>query len=279
MRLEEITGLIRTFPGMPGAALKLLALMDDPAVTVPQIEGILRQDAGLTANLLKLANSAYFGIPAKVGSVHQALILLGLKRLVQMVIAACTSAIMDRSIPGYDLPAGELWRHSLAVSVAAEGLVRELELDAAEEIFTAALLHDVGKLVLGYFVRDDYGKIELALAQGLAFETAEAIVLGTDHAAIGAEVLAKWSLPANIVHAVRWHHAPEKAPHTETMLDIVHVANMLCLMIGIGVGREGLRYSPSAEVTRRLNLRSDHLEKVASQTLQWANELSQVMAG
>jgi putative nucleotidyltransferase with HDIG domain len=278
MRLDQITPMIKTFPGMPGAALKLLALADDADVTVQQIEGILRQDAGLTANLLKLANSAYFGIPSKVGSVRQAVILLGLKRLVQMVIAACTSAIMDRSVPGYDLPAGELWRHSLAVSVAAEGLVRELKMKAAEEIFTAALLHDVGKLILGQFVQDDYGKIEMALAQGLPFETAEAIVLGTDHAAIGAEVLSKWSLPAGIVHAVRWHHAPEKAERVDTMLDIVHVANVLCLMIGIGVGREGLQHEPSTTVTRRLGLGTAHLEKVASQTLQWANELSQAMA-
>ena len=277
MRLEEITRLVKMFPGMPGAAIKLLALLDDPGVTVPQIEGILRQDAGLTANLLKLANSAYFGIPSKVGSVRQAVILLGLKRLIQMVVAACTSAIMDRNIPGYDLPAGELWRHSLAVSVAAEGLVRELKLDAAEEIFTAALLHDVGKLILGQFVQEDYGKIELALAQGLPFEIAEAIVLGTDHAAVGAEVLSKWSLPADIVQAVRWHHAPEKAPRPDAMLGVVHAANMLCLMIGIGVGREGLQYKPSAAVTARLGLTPAHLERVASQTLQWANELSQVM--
>jgi putative nucleotidyltransferase with HDIG domain len=195
-----------------------------------------------------------------------------------MVIATCTSAIMDRSVPGYDLPAGELWRHSLAVSVAAEGLAREFKVPAAEEIFTAALLHDVGKLLLGQFVQDDYGKIEMALAQGLSFEAAESIVLGTDHAAIGAEVLSKWSLPAGIVHAVRWHHAPEKAERVDTMLDIVHVANVLCLMIGIGVGREGLQHEPSTVVTRRLGLGTAHLEKVASQTLQWANELSQAMA-
>jgi len=277
MRLDQITPMIKTFPGIPGAALRLLALTDEADVTVQQIEGILRQDAGLTANLLRLANSAYFGIPSKVGSVRQAVVLLGLKRLVQMVIAACTSAIMDQSVPGYDLPAGELWRHSLAVSVAAEGLARELKVNAAEEIFTAALLHDVGKLILGQFVRDDYGKIETALAQGLAFEAAESIVLGTDHAAVGAEVLSKWSLPAGIVHAVRWHHAPEKAERVDTMLDVVHVANVLCLMIGIGVGREGLQHEPSSVVTQRLGLGTAHLEKVASRTLQWANELSQAM--
>jgi putative nucleotidyltransferase with HDIG domain len=279
MRLNQITPMIKTFPGMPGAALKLLALTDDPDVTVQQIEGILRQDAGLTANLLRLANSAYFGLPSRVGSARQAVILLGLKRLVQMVIAACTSTIMDRSVPGYDLPAGELWRHSLAVSVAAEGLARELKMEAAEEIFTAALLHDVGKLILGQFVQDDYGKIEMALAQGLPFETAEAIVLGTDHAAVGAEVLSKWSLPAGIVQAVRWHHAPEKAERVDAMLDVVHVANVLCLMIGIGVGREGLHHEPSSAATRRLGLGTAHLEKVASRTLQWANELSQAMDG
>ena len=277
MRLDQITPMIKTFPGIPGAALRLLALTDEADVTVQQIEGILRQDAGLTANLLRLANSAYFGIPSKVGSVRQAVVLLGLKRLVQMVIAACTSAIMDQSVPGYDLPAGELWRHSLAVSVAAEGLARELKVNAAEEIFTAALLHDVGKLILGQFVRDDYGKIETALAQGLAFEAAESIVLGTDHAAVGAEVLSKWSLPAGIVHAVRWHHAPEKAERVDTMLDVVHVANVLCLMIGIGVGREGLQHEPSSVVAQRLGLGTAHLEKVASRTLQWANELSQAM--
>ena len=275
---HPIGAQVEKFPGMPGAAVKLLALVDDSDVSVPQIESILRQDAGLTANLLRLANSAYFGFPSKVGSVRQAVVLLGLKRLVQMVIATCTSAIMDRPVPGYDLPAGELWRHSLAVSVAAEGLVHELKLDAAEEIFTAALLHDIGKIVLGQFVRDDYARIALALDQGLAFETAESIVLGANHAEIGAQVLAKWSLPEGIVHAVRWHHEPEKAERPDSMLDVVHVANMVCLMIGIGVGREGLNYRPSPVVTKRLGVTTSHLEKVASQTLQWVSELSQALA-
>jgi putative nucleotidyltransferase with HDIG domain len=278
MRLDEIGTDIKSFPGIPGAAVKLLALMDDPDVSVPKIESILRTDPGLTANLLRLANSAYFGIPSKVGSVRQALMLLGFKRLIQMVGVACASSIMDRSVPGYNLQAGELWRHAIAVSVAAEGLVRELNIKAAEEIFTAALLHDIGKILLGKFVEEDFAKIDLAMDQGLSFEIAEAVVLGTDHAQIGAQVLARWSLPPDIVHAVRWHHAPEKSEREHVMLDVVHAANMLCLMIGIGVGRDGLNYEPSAAVTRRLGLKSAHLEKVASQTLQWTNELSNSLA-
>lgn len=262
---------------MPGVALDLLALAETPSTTVQQIESLLRRDPGLTANLLKLANSAYFGMPTKVGSVRQAVMLLGLKRLVQMVFAACISGMMDTGVPGYGLPAGELWRHSLAVSVAAKGLARELKLDAADEIFTAGLLHDVGKLILGQFVQEEYPQIEAALAQGLTFERAEALVLGVDHAAIGAQVLAKWYLPENVVQAVRWHHTPEAAKRIDIMLDVVHVANMLCLMIGIGMGREGLCHEPSPAVAQRLGIEPLHLEKVASQTLQWVSELSQAL--
>ena len=277
MQAKKIASVVNSFPGMPGTALKLLAMIDDPAMRVSQIEKILRQDPGLTANVLRMANSAYFGIPSKVGSIRQAVILLGLKRLIQMVIAACVSAIMDKPVPGYDLPPGELWRHSIAVSVAAEGLVKELKVDAGEEIFTAALLHDVGKLVLGEFVKDDFKQIETAVSEGIAFETAETIVLGTNHADTGAQILTNWSLPDEIVNAVRWHHAPEKAQQTSTMLDIVHVANFMSMMIGVGIGRDGLQHQPSVEVSDRLGLEPYHLEKVASQTMQWVNELSEVL--
>jgi putative nucleotidyltransferase with HDIG domain len=262
---------------MPNMAVELLRLVDDPAVSVIKIENILRRDPGLTANVLKLANSAYFGIPHKVGSVRQAVILLGLKRLIQMVIASCVSAVMEKPIPGYDLPPGELWRHSMAVSIAAEGLVKELKLVAAEEIFTAALLHDVGKLILGKFVKDDFQKIQNVLSQGISFEMAEKIVLGTDHADIGARILSKWSLPSEIVNAVRWHHHPEMAAQPDTMLDIVHVANVLCLMIGYGIGRDGLQHKPSQVVVERLGLTKAHLEKVASETTQWVDEFAQAL--
>jgi len=103
------------------------------------------------------------------------------------------------------------------------------------------------------------------------------MVLGTNHADIGARILHQWSLPPDIVNAVRWHHDPESADQSDLMLDIVHVANVLCLMIGIGVGRDGLQHRPSGVVVARLGLATHHLEKVASQTMQWVEELSEVI--
>ncbi len=274
--LQKIMDKVEAFPSIPGSALRLLELVDQPDASIQDIEDVLRLDPGLTANVLKLTNSAYFGLPSKVGSVKRAVMLLGLKKLKQLIMASCVSAVMDKDIPGYDLPAGELWRHSIAVSVAAEGLVRELDLESGDDIFTAALLHDVGKLVLGQFIDDDYGAFKAAAGNNVSFERAEKEVLGTDHADIGARILEQWSLPAELVHAVRWHHNPEMAADILPMTDIVHVANMLCLMLGIGVGREGLQYQPSPVVTRRLGLKPFHLEKLASQTIQTMGELADI---
>ncbi|MDL1983720.1 MAG: HDOD domain-containing protein [Deltaproteobacteria bacterium] len=275
-KLLNILAKVKSFPSMPEAAAKLLKLLDNPDATAAQIEQILRYDAGLTANLLKLTNSVYFGLPCKVGSVTQAVVLLGWKKLIQLVMASCVNAVMGKPVPGYDLPAGELWRHSIAVSVAAEGLAKELKVSASEEIFTAALLHDVGKLVLGGFVKEDLEKIETEASRGISFEVAEHMVLGTDHTEVGAQILKNWSFPPALVNAVRWHHDPDSAGKTDTLVDIVHVANILCLMIGIGVGREGLCYKPSPLATKRLGLRTNDLEMVASWTLQYVDDLCDV---
>lgn len=272
----NIIAKVESFPSLSGATTKLLSLLDDPNAPVAEIEEILRMDPGLTANVLKLSNSAYFGFPSEIGSVHKAIVLLGAKRLMQLVMTSCVNSVMNKPVPGYGLSTGELWRHSIAVSVAAEGLIKELNVPEADEIFTAALLHDVGKLVLGEFVKDDIKKIEKIVSKDVSFEAAEQIALGTDHAEIGAKILESWGLPKEVVSAVRWHHDPDAADETSTLIDIVHVANVLCLMIGIGVGREGLQYRPSPVVTKRLGIKSAHLEKVASHTLDWASDLTDV---
>ncbi len=275
---EEIIARIDAFPSIPPAAAKILSLLDDPDTSAQQIGEILRYDPGLTANILKLTNSSYFGLPSKVGSVHQALVLLGWKKLAQLILSACASAVMVRPVPGYDLQPGELWRHSIAVSVVAEGLSRELGITGVDEIFTAALLHDVGKLVLGDFIHENTGSVDDESLREVSFEKVERRLFGTDHAEIGARILTNWSFPESIVAAVRWHHDPDAADETGYLIDMVHIANVLCLMIGIGIGREGLQYAPSEAAARRLGLRSGQLEVVAAQAVGWVAELSESFA-
>jgi len=272
--LNLILDDVKSFPSMPAAALKLLTLLKDENTSNAQIEQILRYEPGLTANILKLTNSAFFGLPKQIGSIRQAILMIGWKKLIQIVLASCVSAIIDKPVQGYDLSPGDLWRHSIAVSVASEILVKELNLSVSEEVFTAALLHDVGKMVLGRYVKDDIAVIDGEDMQDVPFEQVERSIFGIDHAEIGANILRRWSFPPSMITAVRWHHDPDGAPKTNHLIDVVHVADVLCLMSGIGVGREGLQYRPSPTACERIGLTEALLEKVASQTLQWANEIA-----
>jgi putative nucleotidyltransferase with HDIG domain len=273
-RIEEILACVEAFPSMPGAAARLLSMLDDPEISADQIEDVLRYDPGLTAGVLRLANSSYFGFAQRIGSLRQAIVTLGSKQLVQMVMATCMSTIMNQNVQGYDMGAGDLWRHAIAAAVISEGLVRTLKITADEELFTAALLHDVGKLVLGSFVKDGYAEMAAGDGSGEEFQAAEKRILGVDHAEIGARILEAWSFPSRIITAVRFHHRPDEAEPTDKMIDLVHVANVLCRMIGVGIGKDGLQYAPSPGAVQRLGLKAAHLEKVASDTLKWVDELA-----
>ncbi|MGD9054516.1 MAG: HDOD domain-containing protein [Desulfobacterales bacterium] len=265
-KIYRIALQIEAFPGMPTTAAKLLPLLENYDSTASEIESILKYDPGLTANILKLTNSAYFGIPTRISSVRQAIVLLGWKRLLQVVMTICMSPLMNKTIPGYDMPRGALWQHSIAVSVAAEILVKALKIPDADEVFTAALLHDVGKLILGGFVKEDLQQIEDMVSKGITFDVAESMVLGTNHAEIGGQILDKWSFPAELVSAVQWHHDPESCEESCNLSDIVHVANTMGIMTGYGKIDQELALEHFGPVADRLGLAPENLEEMAKQT-------------
>lgn len=277
-KLNQILAKVDSFPAMPGAGTQLLALLEEPDTTVSEIEEILRYDPGLTANILKLANSAYFGIPSKIGSLKQAVILLGLNRLIQLVVASCVSAVMDKAVDGYDLPAGDLWRHSVAVSIAAEALVKDKKKHGSKDVFTPALLHDVGKLVLGSFVREELKTIKGIAAKGVPFVVAENMILGTDHAEVGALILARWNLPAEVVNTVRWHHDPDSSDASDLQMDVVYLANLLCQTAETSGEAGGNAVELSSTVIDRLGIQLDQFESISAKVARWVDELSGALA-
>jgi len=277
-KFNQILSKVKSFPTMPGAGAKMLSLLEEPDTEISEIEEILRYDPGLTANVLKLANSAYFGIPSKIGSLRQAVIVLGLKRLIQLVVASCVSAVMDKSVPGYGLPAGDLWRHSIAVSIAAEAMVKDKKRTVSQDVFTPALLHDVGKLVLGTFVKDELEAIESIAAKGVPFVVAENMILGTDHAEIGAQILSNWNFPPGVINAVRWHHDPDSPETSNKQMDIVYLANLLCQTTDTSGEAGGQSVELSPAVIERLGVRLNQFEAISDKIAQWVDELSDALA-
>jgi putative nucleotidyltransferase with HDIG domain len=275
--LSKIITNIKSFPSMPATGAKMLKMLEDPETRVDEIEDVLRHDPGLTGNVLRLANSAYFGIPSKVASTRQAVLLLGLKKLIQLVIASCVNAVMDKPVPGYNLPPGDLWRHSIAVSIASEALVKDKKNLDAEDIFTPALLHDIGKLILGHFVKEEQESIEKIAETGVPYVVAENMVLGTDHAEVGAQILTQWSFPREVIDAVRWHHDPEFIERPDPAVDIVYLANVLCQTNGGGGESEGASADLSPAVIERLGLDLVQFDDIKVRVAQWVDELSDAL--
>ncbi len=271
---DKIMMKVSSFPSMPRAGIKLRAILAEKDVSMDEIEGILRHDPGLATNVLRIANSAYFGLPTKVKTLKHAVILLGIKRFSQIAVSACMSKTMDKAVEGYGLSPGELWLHSIAVSNTAEALAKYIKYAETNDVFTPALLHDMGKLILGEFVKEELQKIQSIVANGVPLDIAENMVLGTDHAEVGALILGKWSFPSDLVNAVRWHHNPESIKNSNLQAEIVYLANLLCQSDADSDSADGHFMTPSSVVLDRLGIKLDQYEAFAEKAHSWMKKLS-----
>jgi len=274
---DKIMEKVSSFPSMPRAGVKLRALIAEKDVSLDEIEGILRHDPGLAANVLRLANSAFFGVPRKVGTLKHAVALLGVKRFAQIAVSACMSKTMDKAVEGYGLSPGALWVHSIAVSNTAETFAKYKKVDESNDVFTPALLHDMGKLVLGEFLQEESQKIKSLVEGGVPLDIAENMVLGTDHAEVGALILHRWSFPNDIVDAVRWHHNPERIQNSNLQPEIVYLSNLLCQSRGEGDSTDEPLTMPSSVVLSRFGIKLEQYEVFAEKTQRWMEELSDTL--
>lgn len=267
-RRDEILSKILTIESMPAVAAEAAGLLLDPKSDMSDIVQAIEYDPGLASNLLRMANSAYYAFREPIASIRDAIVRMGTNQIYRMIVSWGFSSMAQQSVPGYRLSAGKLWEHSIGVAVGAEQIASQLKPRATDHAFTAGLLHDVGKIVLGTFVEVDIDSILKTVdEEKVTFEVAEQQVLGIDHAETGATLLEHWNLPAAVVEAAQWHHQPEILTDESLVVDLVHVADTMCLMGGIGAGIDGNRYNTSPRIISRLNLSDIVTDKVISEIL------------
>ncbi len=240
---DEIMTALAELPPMPASISEVIAACDDQDMTVGQLSQVILRDQNLTANILKLANSSFYGHARRVTTVTEAVVLLGFSAIKSLAISSHTARVLNRALPGYGLAAGALWQHSLAVAFSARRLAVEVHLAPVEEAFVAGLLHDIGKIVLSTHAGPVFDEIGArARAGGIPFHHVEAEVLGFDHAELGARVAAMWSFPPELEEAIRFHHDPGQATLKPLLAHVVHLADVACMMLGVGLGTDGLAY-------------------------------------
>ena len=260
---EEILEALGEIEVLSTPVLSALQVLNNPDSTPDEIERVISVDPALTTTVLKFANSAYFGCSSKVHTVKEAAVRLGVGMISRMLYLSSSQSFSGRSLQGYGLSAGSLWDSMIAAAVATSLLEKHLGTKAPHYTFTAALLHNIGKLVMGNYLEVDADPIcALTAQEELTFEQAEERILGINHAEVGAELLHRWSVPDEIVQVVRWHLDPEQCPGDKMAVDFVHVASTIAKLAGHGLGIDGLCYDVSRACEKRLGITSTVIEKV-----------------
>ncbi len=267
-RMDQIMGRVGEIQPLPGTVLHLIGVINDPNSTVNEIVETIRYDQALTTRMLQICNSAFFGISREVHSLEDAMRFLGTLKVLQLVMAVHTSALLCRRQEGYGLEPGVLWKQSVATALAASLFAERTKPANPSLTFTAGLLHDVGKVVLNEYVADEFVEIVERVTQGGAsFLDAEREVLGFTSSEIGARLAEKWKLPDSIIRCIRYHRTPAELSPPDVLVDTVYLANAVCMLCGVGLGADGLSYRADPSVMERYHLKESDLEMIGVEML------------
>ena len=264
--IQAIIKGIDSLKPIPQVANKVMSIVQDPECSLSELSEVISYDQAITANLLKICNSAYVGLSRKVESVHHAIVYLGMDQVVDLVLMTAAAENLNRKQSGYDLREGELWKYSVSSALIAKELAEKKGSKDNHLIFTAALLKDIGKVILNQYVADSFERINTLVSEhGFSFREAEKEVIGIDHAELGGMVAESWKFSSKMVDTIRNHHMSEESSTDDFETSIVYLADTLCMMMGIGVGSDGLAYRFYRDVAERLNFTErDFQETIAA---------------
>ena len=237
-RLEEVKDRIRrigNLPTLPKVATEVISMVGDPDVSMKEIASVISKDPSLSAKILKVANSAFYGLSQRVASIQLALVILGLSRIKNLVIGISVFSTfpIKPGQPTFDRE--KFWEHSAGCGQIAKILADLLKCEMDGEEFVAGLLHDIGKIVLDQFFHDQFVKvIDLTFEKDIPMIEAEEEVVGTTHAEIGSWLAEEWKLPLSLVEAITHHHSPQEAVLNPILTSIVRLSDLFCKAKGIG---------------------------------------------
>jgi putative nucleotidyltransferase with HDIG domain len=231
----NLVGAVEKMPAFPKSVHQVLKLASDINCSQKDLVEVIKKDPVFTLKILRLVNSAYFGLSREVTSINHASVYLGLNTLKNVALGlAAVGAIPKGNVAGLDL--GAFWLHSLAVATATRllGTMLGVSRDEAADYFAAGLLHDIGKIVFALYMAEEYEEVgRLVEKEGMPLHQAEQSILGATHAEIGALLAEKWNLPSDLGNAIARHHTPDGSEGTQ-LVDCVFAADQISKKLAFG---------------------------------------------
>lgn len=230
----KLEALVEKMPAFPASVSSILKLTANPSCAPKELVGVIEHDPILTVKILKLVNSAYFGLAREITSVKQSIVYVGLNTIKNVAISIATIGVLPNKSPsGYSLE--QFLNHTLTTAAIARVLARRNGVDSKDlgDYFVSSLLHDIGQLMMAQLLPKGFQKVQQLLeSKPMQLFEAEKRVFGVDHAEVGALLAERWQLPPQLVDTIRFHHRLCDSPEVSQLMKTVFVANQLSKLMG-----------------------------------------------
>jgi HD-like signal output (HDOD) protein len=240
---------------------KILSLAADADSSIAEMIELVQHDPAVTANLLRICNSARTGLSVKIDSVQQAVAILGMQQVFELVLSQNLTVHLSKAQEGYQLEKGDLWKQSVAAAMVARLLAERRDIYPLPAIYTAALLKDIGKAVLHEYVAHSLDRIqEMVTFKGFSFIEAEQACIGMNHAALGGIVAREWNFSPHMVYMIENHHLNNPEARNDPATATLYLADMVAMMVGTCTGIDRLAYPTYEETFDDFFLAKDELK-------------------
>ena len=219
---------IKDIPTLPTIVFELNELLQDPNTPITDISDIIEKDQAISLRVLKLVNSAFYGIHKEVNDIGNAIVLLGFNTVRNAIVSlsVINSFSGIKSLEGFDI--SDFWKHSLAVAVVSKSLAEKTKIASPDSCFVGGLLHDIGKVILAQYFQDLFEKVwNAAKRENISFYEAEKKEITIDHSIIGAHLATNWELPESFIDVIRWHHDVRNDSESKKMILIIYLSDII----------------------------------------------------
>ncbi|HMV44112.1 MAG TPA: HDOD domain-containing protein [Leptospiraceae bacterium] len=261
-QIDIILADINKLPPMSNVVMRVMTLIQDPAVSIHDLANEISKDPAITASIIKLSNSAYYRASKPIRTVQESLMTLGIKTVKEIILLTASKKILNKDLPGYQLEAESMWLHSLVVAELSARIAIQKKTGIPKDLaFTSGLLHDIGKVILAQFFPSKILEIKQELKTSkLSFTEIERKYFGYDHQEVGMKALQTWNFPEELKEVVAYHHNPDQAKNFQKLVSVVHVANQIAVISGIGIDIGGISHELSPNAIKILGITEGDIE-------------------
>jgi len=272
-KIDRILRSVDRLPTLPTIYTKLTRLLRSPNATVREIGSIINEDQAMAVKVLKIVNSAFYGLTHKVGNLKHAIVILGLNQIRTLVLATSTLKMFQQLKSDNSFDMQKFWEHSIGCAVAARVLAETTYLGNPDDVFTGGLLHDIGKLIHALYLNEEFTAVVADVeVSGVPMIESEKKLLGYDHTYTGRELAIKWGLSQGTVDMIAHHHLSDSSGELTKEIAAVHIGNILSIALDLGSGGEKKVPIADMKAWEILGIELSNLESIMARIEKLFNE-------